>query len=198
MTRTTKVQLLAVIAALALVSTMVLRTSSAAFSGTTENAGNAWDAGTVTLTDDDGGSALFTASGMVPGDSSTQCIEVTYTGTVDTSGTAFYVSTYTDSDGASDTGAKAQLSDDLDVDVLMGALGSTCSPWSGVGATTLHSATALQSLPATYGAGGTAWTPTAAVDTTRAFQITVTLGADTANDAQGDGATATFMWEAQS
>ena len=198
MTRTSKIQLLSVLAALTLVSMMVLRTSSAAFSGTTENAGNSWDAGTVTLTDDGGGSALFTATGMVPGDTSTQCIEVTYTGSVDTSGTAFYVSAYTDSDGASDTGAAAELSDDLDVDVVMGAAGDSCALWTGVGATTLHSATALQSLPATYGAGGTAWTPTAAVDTMRAFQITVTLGADTANDAQGDGATATFTWEAQS
>ncbi len=32
----------------------------------------------------------------------------------------------------------------------------------------------------------------------RPFQFTVTLGADTANDAQGDGAAADFTWSATS
>jgi hypothetical protein len=54
----------------------------AAFSSTTTNPGNSFAAGTVTLSDNDGGTALFNASNQKPGDND-RCIKVTYTGTLD-------------------------------------------------------------------------------------------------------------------
>ena len=68
-------------AGLALVSGMVLQVSSAAFTGTTENAGS-WGAGTVELSDSRNGVAMFAAQNMVPGDGDSQCIDVTYDGSV--------------------------------------------------------------------------------------------------------------------
>jgi predicted ribosomally synthesized peptide with SipW-like signal peptide len=54
-----------------------------AFSSQTDNPGNVVTAGTVTLEDNDGGSALYTMSAAKPGESSTPaCIKVTYTGSL--------------------------------------------------------------------------------------------------------------------
>lgn len=53
-----------------------------AFSATTQNAGNEISTGTVALGDNDGGLAAFQITGAKPGDSWTQCIKVTYTGSL--------------------------------------------------------------------------------------------------------------------
>lgn len=198
MTRTTRLQLGATLAAVVLVSALVLRVSEAAFTATTENAANNWEAGTVTLTDNDGGSALFdsaTDGVLAPGDTiATKCIEVTYTGNVAPGAAITLAATsITDSDGAGGdtTVASGQLSDDLDVTADMGAAGATCTTWTlgtNVYTGTLAAFTTVQNT----------WTPVLGTDTVRAFQFTVTLGADTADDAQGDGSTATFTWTATS
>jgi hypothetical protein len=56
----------------------------AAFSGTTTNPNNTFAAGTVTLTDNDGGAALYpNTSSAQPGVDYDRCIRVTYTGSLD-------------------------------------------------------------------------------------------------------------------
>jgi hypothetical protein len=82
----------------------VWQSTSAVFSSTTANAGNSWTAGSVTLTDDDSGSALFSASGLVPGSSGSNCITVSYSGNVATT-VRLYAS------ASSDTSALAQYLD---------------------------------------------------------------------------------------
>src|SRR5690349_6958672 len=54
----------------------------AAFSQTTVNSGNSFAAGTVTIGDNDAGSALYNVSNRKPGDTVTSCIRVTYSGTL--------------------------------------------------------------------------------------------------------------------
>lgn len=56
---------------------LVYQASYAAFSGTTNNTGNEWSTGSVTLTDDDNGVAMFRINNLLPGDTETQCIKVT-------------------------------------------------------------------------------------------------------------------------
>src|SRR5829696_6536731 len=51
-----------------------------AFSSTTENPGNQIDTGTVALSDNDAGSALYSVAGAVAGTTVDRCITVTYTG----------------------------------------------------------------------------------------------------------------------
>jgi hypothetical protein len=51
-----------------------------AFSSTTENPGNEIDAGTVALSDNDSGSALYDVSGAKAGTTVDRCITVSYTG----------------------------------------------------------------------------------------------------------------------
>ena len=71
---------LAVACAVLVATFLVLSVSRAAFTATTANEGNSLTGGRVTLTDDDTGSAMFTVSNMMPGDSQQRCIVVTYSG----------------------------------------------------------------------------------------------------------------------
>jgi hypothetical protein len=52
------------------------------FSATTQNSGNEISSGTVTLTDNDAGSAEFNITGAKPGDSWTRCIKINYNGSL--------------------------------------------------------------------------------------------------------------------
>lgn len=58
-------------------SALIWQSSYAAFSSTTRNSGNDWATGSVSLTDDDTGSARFQVPSMVPGATDTKCITVT-------------------------------------------------------------------------------------------------------------------------
>src|SRR4051812_41316812 len=59
------------------------RTADAGFVGTSHNNLNTWSAGTVALTDNDSNTALFTASGLKPGNTGSTCITATYGGSLD-------------------------------------------------------------------------------------------------------------------
>ena len=50
------------------------------FTATTQNSGNEITSGTVELADNDSGSALYNTTGVRPGDTTSRCIETTYTG----------------------------------------------------------------------------------------------------------------------
>lgn len=52
------------------------------FSATTQNAGNEITTGTVALSDNDAGQAMFNINGAKPGDTWTRCIKVSYTGSL--------------------------------------------------------------------------------------------------------------------
>ena len=80
------------------VSAMIVNRTIAVFSDTTQSTANSFSTGTVTLVDDDLSAAMFNVSNMVPGDTATDCIVVTYQGTVaDPSAVRLYSGGYTDS-----------------------------------------------------------------------------------------------------
>lgn len=205
MTKTARIQIAAAFAALLLVTGMVWRVSSAAFTGTTSNTANSWQAGTVTLTDSDNGAALFSASAWAPGDSANGCIDVTYTGSVKpASAVTISAQNIADSIGGPDADGNGSadgdgLSTDLDLVVEILTAGETCSSLTKT-PTGVYSGT----LAALATAKSTGWTPDPSsdggldADLARAFVITATLGSDTDNDAQGDGSTADFTWSATS
>lgn len=68
------------VVAIGIAAAMIFGVSGAAFTAQTQNPGNAWETGQVTLTDDAQGVALFDARGITPGYTETQDILVTYTG----------------------------------------------------------------------------------------------------------------------
>jgi len=60
---------------------LVWQASYSAFTATTTNGANSWSAGTVTISSSPG-TAMFTASGLKPGNNGTACVKVTYTGSL--------------------------------------------------------------------------------------------------------------------
>jgi len=166
---------------------LAFQATGAAFSSQTSNAGNAFAAGSVTLTDDDGGSAMFTASNMKPGDVEVGCIQVTYSGSLDPEVRLFGATTAGD-------GLEAYL--DLTVergDGTCAAFGTSTAVWTngtdGDLGVFLGSAT-------NYATGADNWQPTGgAPDDTVPYRFTVTLQDN--NLAQAKTVTVTFTWEAQ-
>ena len=74
--------LLAVPAAVAVSGLVVSQASYSAYSATTVNPTSNWTAGSVALTDDDSNTALFTATNLKPGQTGSNYIAVTSTGTL--------------------------------------------------------------------------------------------------------------------
>lgn len=202
-----KIRIAGAAAGVVLVSGVVLQVSSAAFTDTTENADNAWQAGTVYLSDSQNGTALFssTSENIVPGWSETKCILVTYDGSVAPDAPISFSGTVTENTG--DQLGDNGLADDLDVIVEMGPEGSSCLNGQivdgtqtllgllGGGTTELHNGTLADLGTA---AADATWTPDAegGQDLARPFRFTVSMpgGTGTPNDAQGDLAKATFAW----
>jgi predicted ribosomally synthesized peptide with SipW-like signal peptide len=171
----------AVICAVALVS---VRTN-AAFTDTTGNGPSSIAAGSVDLVDDDAGAVLFTVAGMVPTDTVTRCITVTYQGTVTPASVRIYGS-------VGGTGLATYL--DTTVEVGTGGTFASCTGFS-------PSSTLFSGTLAAFATSHSNWTnglaafSAAANPTTRTFRITVTLQDD--NGAQAKTATPTFTWETQ-
>jgi predicted ribosomally synthesized peptide with SipW-like signal peptide len=172
-----------------------------AFSSTTQNPGNTFAAGTVSLTDNDNpvDSPMFTMSNMVPGSTDTGCIKVSYTGTL-TSNVRLYGTT---------TGTG--LAPFLNLKVTRGVYTPTdsafdsCTNFSadttnyiGSGAGVMFNGT-LAGYPDDY-AGGlvdpTSGSPEAWTNPeNHVYKFEVTLQDN--NSAQGLNATQVFTWEAR-
>lgn len=191
--RQTMAVVLAALLGLALVAAMITRTSEAAFTATTDNTGNSFTAGTLTLTDNDAGSALFAITDMAPGDSESKCIVVTYTGSVApvANPVVIYSGGYVNVAG--------NLSDYLNVTVDEGTgSAADCSDFT-LGGNVLATTT-LTSFAATnldYASGLGTWTPSA-TNETNSYRVTVALDAATPDAEQGsDTDTVNFVWEVQ-
>jgi predicted ribosomally synthesized peptide with SipW-like signal peptide len=68
--------------ALVLIGVVAGTLTSAAFSDTSDNSGNAFQAGSVAITDNDSGDLMMSMSNAKPGASSSSCINVTYGGSL--------------------------------------------------------------------------------------------------------------------
>lgn len=178
----------AAILGLLVVGTLVARTSSAAFSATTDNTANSWSAGSVAISDDDAAAAMFTVANLSPGVGSTECITVTYAGSIDT--TVKLYGAVTGGDG---------LDTYLDVTVRRGSGGSfgDCTGFSAVETVYTGTLAGLVAAHSDFASGAGTWAPTGgAPDDDMTYEFAVTLQDD--DLAQGKAATATFTWEAQS
>ncbi len=167
-----------------------------AFSQSTTNGGDSFAAGTVSISDNDAATAMLSLSGAKPGDSTTGCIRVTYSGSLD-AGVRLYGSV---------SGALAPY---LTLTVTRGTDAApsfpSCAGFSadgtdyiGAGAGVVYDGL-LSGYPASYAAGivdphaGSPETWTTAEVHSYRFRATL------ANDpsAQGQSGTASFTWEAR-
>ncbi len=183
---------LGVFLALAMVSGVVVSTSYAAFSDTASSSGNTFSTGTVDLVDDDLGAVRFNVSGLIPGQSVTGCVTVTYQGTVADPGP---VRVY--SGGFSDSGS---LASHLDLTIEEGTGGSfaECAGFTATGTIESGTLASFHAARTTYATGAGVWNPSS-TPVSRSYRITVTLSASTPNTQQAASVTAqTFVWEVQS
>lgn len=173
---------------------LVWQASYAAFTAQTVNPANSWTTGSVALSDDDGGAAMFSQSAVKPGSSGQKCITVTYNGSI-TSGVRLFIAT------GGLTGS-TPLASALTLVVEEGSGSSfgaspDCTGFTATGGP-LYSGT-LNGFATTrtqYSNGVSAWAPTGAAQT-RTFRFAWTLPTSADNTVQNLSTTATFTWEAQ-
>ena len=163
-----------------------------AFSSTTDNNGNTFAAGSVTIADNDAGSALYTVSNAKPGGSTASCILLTYSGTLDAD-----VKLYTSS-------SVNAFASNVDLTVEKGTGSGAFPSCTGFSAqSTIYSGTLANfaSTKNSYANGILAFpgaqTKWGAGDTL-VYRFTVTLNAATPNSAQGGtSGSHNFTWEAR-
>lgn len=192
-TRTKILRTLGVLAALAaLAATGVF----SAFSSQTDNPNNVVTAGTVTLADSDGGSALYAMTAAKPGDSTVSCTRVAYSGSL-----AATVKLYT----PSTIGSLGQY---VDLKVEPGSQASpsfpSCTGFTPDAGAALFDGTLAgfasshnsfaNGLADNPGTSATSW----ATDDAVVYRVTATLSAGAPAEAQG-GTTGSHVlrWEAQ-
>jgi hypothetical protein len=180
--------------AVLLAGLMVWQGSNAAFSADTRNIGNNWETGSVYITDDDGGAAMFQITGVVPMQSGEKCIAVTATPSV-ASVVKFYVG---------DLGADG-LQDYVKVTVAQGTGGTfaDCAAGGGFVADQTEASQSLQAISTAHGSWANAILPwTTSGTATKTYKIswvfdTSTLTEAQVNALQGLGASINFEWELQ-
>lgn len=178
-------RLAAIAASLLMLTILTINRSQAAFTDTTGNTGNSWSAGSVTLTDDDAATALFSYTDWVPTDTASNCIVVTYSGSVLPATVRLHGTT---------TGA---LDDYLDLTIEVGTGGSfgSCAGFTPT-STIFNNTLSNFSASHTDYASGLAVFTAGSNPTNQAIRFTTTLQND--NAAQGLSSTAAFTWETQS
>jgi hypothetical protein len=164
------------------------------FSATTSNSGNDFNTGSVTLGDNDAGSALYSVQNAQPGDTVTRCIKVSYTGTL-AGDVDLYVPT-----------PVQPVAQYVDVTITPGTQTTStfpdCTGFTPQAAGAIYTgtlqnladthnnfATGLETAPGT----GSAWTTNDAV----VFKFEVTLNANAPGTAEGlSTGDHTYTWEA--
>ncbi len=177
-------RLAAIAASLLLLTVLTTTRSQAAFTDSTDSAGNSWTAGSVTLTDDDSSTALFSYSGWTPTDTATNCIVVTYSGTVLPADIRLHATT---------TGG---LDDYLDLTIELGTGGSfgNCAGFTPSSTIFSNTLTNFATTHSAYGTGLAVFTASTN-PTSQSLRVTTTLQDNDA--AQALSSTATFTWETQ-
>lgn len=175
------------VAALLVCAGVVWGAAYASFGVSTVPIGTSVSTGTVSITDDDAGKAMFILSGLAPGAAATRCVTVTSTGNVPA-----VVRLY----GTSRTN-KNSLANYVILTVLAGS-GGTSTDCSGFVADSTVYRGPLSGLPSSYGSGVGAWTTSGSTaGETRSYQFTYLLSATAPTSAQAGSAGIAFTWEAQ-
>lgn len=171
---------------------LVWQASYSALSATTTNGSNSWSVGSVNLSDDDSGTAMFAATNLKPGDTGSKCIAVTSNGTLPAS-VKLYGGSY------STTNALASY---LDMSIQLGTggtFGGGCGSFVADGTNpTVYSGTlaAFSTASTGFSNGQGVWTPPGSSQT-RVYKFTYTVNSAAPNSIASGTAAITFTWEAQ-
>lgn len=160
--------------AIIIAGVLIYQASMAAFTAQTETAANSFSTGEIDLANDSEATAVFNLTNLQPGDSGSDDILVTYTGTLDSEVRLF----------ASSSAEAQTLADSLRLTIT--SEGATGSPWTGTLAE-FQAFTDFGSgiLPVELTQGGDSQTYTVAYEVL-------------ADAEMGASADVSFVWEAQS
>ena len=200
--RATAVRISMVLLAILLASFSILTTSRAVFTDTTDNNGNNFAAGDVTIVDDDTGSVLFNIGNFAPGETFENCIAVTYNGSLDADVRLYSANLATTT--------ALNLAPQINVTVEEGTgsgftateLGGNEGDCTGFVASSTLTAVGetLDSFATNYtnfATGLSAWAPLGGSGDSRTYRFVVELDAAAPNAYQGMDAQIDFVWEAQ-
>lgn len=179
-----KVQIIGAFIAMLLIAGVVVRASSAAFSGEVSNAGNAFETGSLAL-GTDVATEMFNVTGMVPGQVEERCVTVTYSGsTANPAPVVVYSGGYT----------HAGTLDDwllITVEEGTGATNVACAGFTPAVGTAALPETTLKTFNTAhtdYSTGVGTWDP-AATPETQQYRFTVKLNAATPDAQEGQSLT---------
>jgi predicted ribosomally synthesized peptide with SipW-like signal peptide len=165
-----------------------------AFTATTTNSGNNISSGTVKIDQHTGATTLYNVTNQKPGDSTTKCLRVTYSGSITASAVKLYAS----------AGITSGTQYNLEVDRGSGltTLDGTMS-CAGFSQTSVAYTGNLGSLGSTYATGvdGKAAAATWATNDTVDYRFIITQNDDTTANAHTSVLTSgphSFTWEARS
>jgi hypothetical protein len=178
-------------AALLLSGAVVAGGSYSAFSATTANPTSNWTTGTVVLSDDDAGSALFTATNLKPGSTGSNCITVTSTGSL-----ASAVKLYATAAAGGTLGSQITLTVEQGTSSSATTFGS-CANFTSTSTLYSGSLTSFGSTYTSYSNSVGSWTPTGSGSENRVYKFTYSLPSNLANSYQNTTASLGFTWEAQ-
>jgi hypothetical protein len=175
---------------------LVFAGSQSAFTATTDNAGNAWEAGVVSLTNDGGSGtfatsstpAVFSESPIAPGDTESRCVVVKNDSSLDGEG-AWYVTNV-----VGEATSATEMRDALQLEVVfrVGAGANDCSNFTSLGTATTAYSGSFSGAPTSFGtAAQDPWDPSE----DRTYRITWSLPSTAPNTVQGTTAGATLNWE---
>lgn len=193
----------ALVAGLVLSGALIWRGTSAVWTASTRNDTNSFTAGNLDLADNDSDSAMFNLSGLLPGQTGSACIQVTYSG----SGTGVPVKLYAENLDDHTGSLSSYL--DLKVETITYTPNVSdplnCSAGAVSGPTTVYDSTTPSASAATiahfastytgYGSGLAVWT--ASPSTSKGFRFTYTLKSTTPDTQQNKQTTLDFVWETQ-
>lgn len=212
MSRTTRrrtVRAVAPVAGLLAAGLLVWQGSTAAFSASTVNTGDAWTTGNLVLNNNGGvgttytgtTAALITASNLGPSSTATRCITVDSDGSIAGS-LKFYRGVVTDTNVAnplSNLSTKVNLAVNAAVLTAGQTVDSSCIASAGIvafpGASTAVYTGTLNALPTTY--AGTGMAVAAGTNERVAYRITWTIDPTTDNTFQSASTVANLVWEIQ-
>jgi hypothetical protein len=167
-----------------------------AFTSETDNPGNTVTAGTVTIEDNDSDTALYSMSDAKPGESTEACIQVTYTGSLDSDVRLYTPSTIGDLGPyvnlTIEPGDQTSVNFSDCTDFVPDAGGAIFDDTLSNFASTHDSWT--EGLADYPGDSGTEWATSDAV----VYRVTATVDSEAPDSAQGDSTDSHILrWEAQ-
>ena len=196
------------------------QSSSSAFTASTSNTGNTFQAGSVSITDSDNGTTMFSLTNVAPGDTGSTCMAVSYTGSLTPTAIRMYFANAQESNGAVNSNtyaawvngsATSEMDAYLSLQIEVSSTDLVADPGGNFGSNycaAVTNASFANVVPSTltqtllntyssYASNLSAGWGTVTQNRWRIFRFSWSFSSAATNSAQGDGLKFDVVWEAQ-